>query len=857
MKKFLLIFYLFTVAVFSQENRSLKQVLNQLSKTYNIDFSYNENQVRQFNHIQLDSETGLKASLISLSLQTQLVFEKIDDENYIIRNKSEEKINICGQVFSATNNEKLPIANVYLGDINILANSNGMFKLKDVLKEDIITIKVLGYQQINIAVKDFNTNCKSIFLKEEIHQLTEVVITDYLTTGFSKKNDGSIVLNPKNSGILPGVIEPDVLQSLQLIPGVQSPDETASGIHIRGSTPDQNLVVFDGMKMYHFSHYFGLISAFNPYITNNIKLYRSGTHAKYGNNVGGVLDISTDNYAPNKLSVGLGTTLTHSDFFIKAPFFNNKVGFVFSARRSITDIFNSYTNQQYAKVAFQNSKISDGLDSENLKITNADNNFFYEDYHSKIIVEPNTNNKISFSYLYNLNDLNFTGNNLRGRVKFMDDIFIENTGFHVDWSLGNVNKGMHKIAFGKTGFIKNYDGSRVLTRANGSNESVFFYKSNNVKETSAEYLFTKKLNQYNKWEFGYQFSYNNLTYNFNRITPQQADLVNDEIDGKATNHAVFSEYQIDLKNKWLINVGLRWQHFKGIDKNYIEPRFNLNYKANSALNLKFSTELKHQSVAQVVDFRNDGLGGLFDRFWTLSNHKQFPVLQSFQTSIGADYQKNNWVFDVELYHKKIAGILFLFDEKTRGQKYFNGDNYIKGIDVLIKKEWNNYNTWVSYSLSKSIYQFKDLNDGNEFNGSYDAPHNFIWSHNYSIKKVEFSLGWRFRSGIPYTVKTAELNNNNKLKVVFKNLNTERLPNYKRLDFSTRYKFCFNKDKNIKGQLGLTLQNIFNRKNILSRDYEIQTIVNNEGQNNTDKEILVETDKISLGFVPNISLRVNF
>lgn len=860
MKKVLWFFYLFTCSMFSQENMSLKQVLNQLTKTFDITFSYDEKNVKKVTNISFKSNNNLHKILVDLSLQTQLVFEKIDNVNYVIRNKSTELKNICGVVFSQKNHEILPFANVYCGGKSLLANSQGKFIIEEVLEEDIVVIKSIGYQQINIPVAEFYSDCKQILLAEEIQELTEVLITDYLTTGFTKKNDGSVVLDSKKMGILPGVIEPDVLQSLQLIPGVQSPNETASGIHIRGSTPDQNLVVFDGMKMYHFSHYFGLISAFNPYITNNVKLYRSGTHAKYGNNVGGVLDISTDNYAPNKMSMGLGTTLTHADFYIKSPLLNNKVGLIFSARRSITDVVNTYTNQQFAKVAFQNSKISDGIDDENLKITNAENDFFYEDYHTKIIVAPNNHHKLSFSYLYNLNDLAFTGENKRAQEKFNDEISIQNKGFHLDWLFRKSEKGTHKIAFSRTDFKKDYDGLRVRTTLNGNQENIQNTKTNSIEENSAEYSFAKQTKSNHKWEFGYQYSYNNLAYNYIRKTPQLIDRFNFNAYGSSNNHAVFSEYQLRLKNKWLLNLGLRGQYFGGINDVYLEPRINVNYKANKFLNFKFSTELKHQSIAQVQDFRNDGLGGLFDRFWAMANKKIFPVLQSFQTSMGVDYQKNSWTIDVELYNKKIDGILFLFDENTLGKKYFNGENNIKGLDLLIKKEWNHYNTWVSYSLSKSIHQFNELNNGEKFNGSYDAPHNFIWSHNYMLKKLEFSLGWRFRSGIPYTVKTAEpyqKGDRNGLRIKINNINTERLPNYKRLDFSARYKFYFSSNKKVNGQFGITFQNIFNRKNILNRDYEIQTLLVGQGMNKEKKDILVETDKISLGFVPNVMFRMSF
>ena len=64
-------------------------------------------------------------------------------------------------------------------------------------------------------------------------ELQEVFIAEYLTTGIRKKDGSSVTVSPNKLGILPGLTEPDVLQSLQLIPGVQSPTETASGLFIR------------------------------------------------------------------------------------------------------------------------------------------------------------------------------------------------------------------------------------------------------------------------------------------------------------------------------------------------------------------------------------------------------------------------------------------------------------------------------------------------------------------------------------------------------------------------------------------------------------------------------------------------
>ncbi|MDO6736693.1 TonB-dependent receptor domain-containing protein [Wenyingzhuangia sp. 2_MG-2023] len=857
MKRFLGFLFLLSFSIFCQEKQTLKEVLNQLSQNNNITFSYNENQVQQFSAITVFKHKNLETILLNLAEQTQLVFEKIDDKNYIVRRKKAHKINVCGRVLDAKTKKGLSFIALFFNGKSTITNEQGYFEIENILEDEIISIKELEYKKMTIPVAYFSNDCLKIFLEENIQQLSEIVITDYLARGLDQKKDGSIVLNPKKIGILPGVIEPDVLQTLQLIPGVHSPDETASGIHVRGSTPDQNLVLFDGMKMYHFSHFFGLISAFNPYITNDVKLYRSGTHAKYGNNVGGVLDINTQNNIPDSFSFGLGSTLTHSDFYVKTPMFKDKVGLIFSARRSITDVFNTITYKKFAKVAFQNSRISEALEDEKLRLENIDNDFFYEDYHSKIIVKPNSKNKLTFSYLYNLNNLKFSGEIPGAEESFEDKINIENKGFHWSWKYGSLQKGTSQIAFSSTNFNKEYDGFREFSSVDGTLENTYFIKNNYIKENDVEYVFEKQTKNNNKWQLGSQYNNYNVYYLFGRDVAQDTNQINDIISDKTYNYAFFTEYEFNIKNKWLVNLGMRWQYFNNLDKSFFEPRLNVNYKKNKAISFKFSSELKHQSIAQVVDFRSDGLGGLFDRFWALSDNQSIPVLNSFQTSFGSSYQKNGWTLDAELYYKFTDGILYLMDENIRVSKYFNGSNTVKGIDLLIKKQWKDYSSWISYTLSDSSYLFDNLNEGEKFKGSYDAPHNLIWSHNYTMNKLEFSMGWRFHSGIPYTLKTAVLDKKNNLRIDFEELNSKRLPDYHRIDFSMFYMFKFNSKSKVKGKIGLTLQNLVNRKNILNRDYDIETIIEEEGPNRVERQVLIQKDRISLGFVPNLIFRVAF
>ena len=150
-------------------------------------------------------------------------------------------------------------------------------------------------------------------------RLEEVIITNYLTKGIVKLNDGTTTIKPEIFGILPGLIEPDILQTIQALPGVLSIDETVSNINIRGGTHDQNLFLWDGIKMYQSGHFFGLISAFNPYTTKQVNVSKNGTSSKYGDGISSVIDMQLSNTLDNQFKAGAGFNLINADAYAKIP----------------------------------------------------------------------------------------------------------------------------------------------------------------------------------------------------------------------------------------------------------------------------------------------------------------------------------------------------------------------------------------------------------------------------------------------------------------------------------------------------------------------------------------------------------
>jgi len=194
----------------------------------------------------------------------------------------------------------------------------------------------LDYEVLNNRFIAIKSQKKRRGLKNT-QKLEEIVVNNYLTSGITKLNDGSLVIKPETFGILPGLIEPDVLQTIQALPGVLSSNEMVSNINVRGGTHDQNLFLWDGIKMYQSGHFFGLISAFNPYTTKKINIYKNGTQAKYGDGISSIIDMYLPNTIDNEFKAGLGFNLINADGYAKIPL-SKKTELQLSTRRAITTI---------------------------------------------------------------------------------------------------------------------------------------------------------------------------------------------------------------------------------------------------------------------------------------------------------------------------------------------------------------------------------------------------------------------------------------------------------------------------------------------------------------------------------------
>ena len=838
---------LVSISVFSQEgtkaiaieDKSLSEALLLIENRFNLKFSYIDALIRDKKiSLKISPETTKEEVLHQLQYQTSLKFEPTGNNFVTISNyDNKDTLSVCGYIF---NEELKPLKNIGIfikaTRVNIDTDERGYFESQNVPYNSVILISAPGFRQRVLNSKSFLTEkCIKIYLtneKEEI--LDEVLIQEYLAKGITQ-NKNIINIDLKDVEVLPGRTEPDILQSIQLTPGVNNPNETASGLFVRGSTPHQNLVLWNGIKTYHQGHFFGMLSAFNPYVASEVNFTKSGVSARYGDRIAGVVDIKSENQIPEHFTGGAGFNMINADAVVHTPIIANKVSLQVSGRRSYTDIFETFTYKKFSDRVFQNTKIA-----ETVELNDEKNDFFFADYNANMIIKPSDYDQIELNTVYSKNDLDFRRSD--DIESFNDDLVTENEGYNLKWSHDYSEDLSVDVSGYYTKYLLNY---QFITRDLGAITEIES-KKNSVQDFGAELGFSYKIAAYQNINVGYQFSNNNIKYAFVTTAPSY-ELILDQDDRFLNTHSAYAEYKLDNPKNYYISAGLRFNHYAELDKSYVEPRFFAQKYLNQYWEINTSAELRSQAVSQIQESVVSDLS-LENQVWTLANKDQFPIITSYQFTLGSSFRKNRWYIDIDGYYKQIDNITTL----TAGfinpidNTYHAGESRVFGMDMFLKKRFKKYKTWVSYSYINTQNKFEDINNNESFPGNWNIEHTIKWSHFYKINNFQFSLGWLWHTGKAFTNVSGVDDSGDIIILQFGEINSNNLPVYHRLDFSAIYDFKIGYNPNVKYRLGLSVLNLYDRKNLLNREFRTTNSLDNQ---------FINSDIFSLGITPNISFRV--
>ncbi|WP_181368925.1 TonB-dependent receptor plug domain-containing protein [Flavobacterium pallidum] len=662
--------------------------------------------------------------------------------------------------------------------------------------------------------------------------LEEVAVDKYLTTGISKKADGVYQIKPKKLGILPGLTDPDVLQTMQQIPGIYSADETVSNINIRGGTHDETLFLWNGLRMFQTGHFFGLISAFNPYLNDKIEIYKNGTSAFYGESVSGVVAISsglveTDSttcLSSNMIWAGFNTKIHTSE----------KGVLTLSARRSMTDFFSSPTYKKYYNRIFQNTIVTDLNDNQAINFQSDEYFYFYDttvQYQQKI----GEKNELSFSAIAIRNSLDLYESTFNSGITISKNSTLgqQNLGAILSWKTNWDAKNTSEISI----YSSNYN---LDSRYENISNSQIQKQKNSITDTGLRLAHHYMLSDLWKFSSGYQYIETGV---------RNDEEVNNPAFLKLSKKVLRTHVAI-LETDWkapdrqtAFRLGLRSNYIKEFEKLLFEPRMQFSHSFNGKFRMTFSAEQKSQSTSQVVDLQQDFLG-VEKRRWVIADNAQIPIQRSRQVEIGLAYKDKKWLVTFDNYLKKVQGI------STSGQSFqnqlefvkLNGSYLVYGSELLVQRNLGRYYVWLSYSYNNNKYNFPDYIPP-KFANNYEVSHMVSGALIYDWKKLKTALGAKWYSGRAETTPISTALTPNQPGIIYNNPNNENLGDFFQVNFSVSYAWKLNK-KNL-FEASFSILNLLNKRNTINRYYRVNTATNSAESVNT----------YALERTPNLSLKL--
>lgn len=770
---------------------------------------------------------------------------------------AQEKFTLSGTVTESTGNETLIGVNILIPELQTGTTTNeyGFYSITLPKGEYKIVVSYLG----------FNTSVETINLEQDLHKnfeltestesLDEIVIKEDVEKINIRKPQMSVnSLTSATIKKIPVVLgESDVIKSITLLPGVTTAGEAGSGFNVRGGAADQNLILLDEATIYNSSHLFGFFSVFNPDAIKDIKLYKGGIPARYGGRVSSVLDIYQKEGNSNDFHANGGIGLVSSRLLLEGPISKKKSSFLVGGRSSYAHLF--------------------------LPLFDIDNKAYFYDLNTKISYNINNNNSIYLSGyfgrdLFSLSDsfINTYGNalfNFRWNHLFSDRIFSNLSINYSDYYYGlDLNLVEFKWNSGIQNINLKYDFKHYV-----SNDLKLYYglNSTHYKFNPGEIEPTTETSGINPDKLIDKFAWENAVYldaeyDFSKSISASVGLRvssflrlgQDELNSYANDIPVTFNPTFQIYEK-ANPIGIETFKRNDVIKSFynFEPRLSLAYRLSEESSIKAS----YNKMTQYLHLISNTSSPTPLDVWAPSG-KYIAPQKLHQYALGYFRNiKDKYSLEVEGFYKTIKNRIDYIDgadliaNDAIEQVILNGRARAYGTEVLLRKNEGRITGWVAYTLSRSEQQTKGrtpeeigINNGNWYVTPYDKTHDISVVASYNLNdKWDFNANFLFQTGQPTTYPISQYEYNGINFPNYADRNSNRLPNYNRLDISATYTPKPDSTKRWKHNWVFGIYNVYNRKNAASISFRENS---DTGMN--------EAVKLSIfGIVPSVTYNFNF
>ena len=767
---------------------------------------------------------------------------------------TQNSFTISGYVQDNSNNELIIGASVIVKELQIgtVTNNYGFFSLTLVEGDYDLIFQSLGFedQSLNFSL---NRNISvNIFLNENIESLDEVILSKNI-------EDVDVELPLLSMNILSGKTirqtpvvfgESDLLKTIQLLPGVSSAGEGASGFNVRGGAADQNLILFDEAIIYNSSHLFGLFSVFNSDAIKEVKLYKGGIPSSYGGRISSVLDVYQKDGNNQKLQANGGIGSISSRFLIEGPIQKNKSSFLLASRGSYAHLFLKLTDIENVAYFYD-------LNTKSNFVINDNNKIFISGYFGRDVFKL----KDTFSNTYGNSTFNFRWNHLINEKTFSNTSVIYSNYYYglkldfggFDWnsSIKNLNLKFDIKNYFSNEFQFNYGLNIIYFDFNPGeispltpNSGINYSKLNSkyAVENSAYFDIINKISPNLSVRYGLRFN------QFLRLRQQGLQsYINDDPLDFDENLKIYNP-----ANPLIYSFDNNSSVFKTF--NNVEPRINISYSFKDQ-----SLKASYNRLNQYLHLISNTSSPTPLDIWVPSGPYLKPQKLD-QFALGFYKNAKSLRFESELFYKKIKNKLDYVDgadlvgNDNIETVVIAGDARAFGIEFLLKKISGRHKYWIAYTLSKSEQKTPGrnsietgINFSKWYNTPYDKTHDLSINSEYKINdKLKLVGNFIYQTGQPTNYPNSQYNYMNLNIPNFGERNSSRLPHYHRLDINLTLKPKKNNRK-IESTWVFGIYNLYNRDNANSIIFRR----NNETLKNEAVQISI------FGIVPSVTYNFKF
>ena len=694
----------------------------------------------------------MKFRIASLSLVLLALFScEVQAQNFTL----------SGHVQDASSGEQLLGATVWCTDASAgaAANMYGFYSLTLPAGEHEIAVSYIGYAPQRFSV-DFNAN-----LKMDVELVAGTIIGEAVVTGeaFNRIEDrvqmSQIEIPIEQIKQLPAIGgEVDLLKALQLLPGVQSGGEGSSGLYVRGGSPDQNLMLLDGVPLYSVNHLFGFFSVFNADAVKNMTITKGGFPARFGGRLSSILEINLKDGHMKEVHADATISLIASKLTVEGPIVKDKASFMVSARRTYLDIL--------LGPAFD---AASGDESN----TNVDPRYYFYDFNAKINWKVGPRDRIFFSAFNGKDDFGFKSNETRENSG-LGETTVAESNFGLDWKNAvqalRWNHEWGPQLFSNVTLTRSFyqfntgiEFGEETTTADSTISSRFaaLYRSG-IEDYAAQIDFDYAPAADHYIRYGAKWTHHRfspgatqLELDFGQENP--IDTLLGATDINSNDAYVYIEDEVTVNERMKANFGLHTSlmHVQGKTYASLQPRLAVNYRLPTGMALKASYARMTQYVNLLT---NEGLGMPTD-LWVPSTANVRPQ-KSWQVAVGLAETVGEFELSLEGYYKAMDGLLsyrngasFMFSLETNWeQQVTQGIGNAYGLEFLAQKKVGQTTGWVGYTLSWSNRKFDEINSGEWYPFTYDRRHDVSLVINQDLgEKWSLSAAWVYGTGRAITL----------------------------------------------------------------------------------------------------------